>query len=93
MAKPTDEAVADKRQNLVMSASGVEFGASAVNLNLAHGSPTPVDASRAHAIANGHEPPMFGDAMGNVWEWCDDDFQPLPGFEVHPYCTHAARRS
>merc|ERR1719152_342471 len=22
--------------------------------------------------------------MGNVWEWCGDDFHPLDGFRVHP---------
>ena len=25
--------------------------------------------------------------MGNVWEWSEDDFRPLDGFEIHPYCA------
>ena len=61
--------------NAVMSKSGADFAAAGVNLNFAHGSPSPVDASQA----------PFGDAMGNVWEWCEDDFHPLDGFEAHPY--------
>ena len=23
--------------------------------------------------------------MGNVWEWCTDDFGPFPGFVADPY--------
>ena len=43
------------------------------NTNLAYSSPSPVDA-----------PPIaskgpFSDALGNVWEWAEDDFHPLPG--------------
>lgn len=47
------------------------------NLGLAFGSEGPVDAS----------PPTragFRDVFGNVWEWCEDDFHPLPGFTVDP---------
>ncbi|GBG32459.1 Sulfatase-modifying factor 1 [Hondaea fermentalgiana] len=49
-----------------------------VNLNLAFGSETPVDLHPANA--NG-----LHDVTGNAWEWSECDFNPLPGFEVHPY--------
>jgi 5-histidylcysteine sulfoxide synthase len=25
------------------------------------------------------------DPVGNVWQWLSDDFEPLPGFEAHPW--------
>jgi putative 4-mercaptohistidine N1-methyltranferase len=27
----------------------------------------------------------FYDVFGNVWQWCEDHFHPLPGFEAHRY--------
>jgi putative 4-mercaptohistidine N1-methyltranferase len=48
------------------------------NLNLAHGSSSPVDAGRPSAAG-------FHDVFGNVWQWMEDHFNPLPGAEVHPY--------
>jgi len=72
------------REDRVLSASGADFSSEGVNLNLAHGSPAPVDESHRQAVADGRAPPPFGDAMGNVWEWCADDFHPLDGFRVHP---------
>lgn len=59
----------------VMAVEGVT--SSGLNMNLVHGTPAPVDAGK-HAGTGG-----FGDAMGNVWEWCEDDFHPLDGFKVH----------
>ncbi len=47
------------------------------NIQLRYGSPSPVDASPPNK--NG-----FHDLFGNVWERCEDDFNPLPGFAVHP---------
>ena len=47
------------------------------NLNLAYGSPTPVDEFSSKAISH-------NDLLGNVWEWCEDDFHPLDGFKIHP---------
>jgi len=49
-----------------------------VNLNLAYSTPWPVDSS--HGGVNG----AFGDVMGSVWEWCEEMFYPLTGFEVSP---------
>ena len=39
-----------------------------INLNLAFGSPSPVKPR---------------ESLGNVWQWCHDDFEPLPGFRTH----------
>lgn len=48
------------------------------NLNLACGSSSPVDAGKPTAAG-------FHDVFGNVWQWLEDHFNPLPGAEVHPY--------
>ncbi len=70
-----DPAAAGARDT-VMGMRGVEHGARA-NLNLAFSSPSPVDA---YPVADGSP----SDPMGSVWEWCEDDFHPLPGFKVRP---------
>lgn len=49
------------------------------NLNLAYGSPTPVDFCHESVGELG-----FYDPYGNVWQWLSDDFKPLPGFQPHP---------
>merc|ERR1711874_864618 len=51
-------------------------GPGAANTNLAYGSQSPVGA--LPPSGSGHY-----DAMGNSWEWTEDHFNPLPGFEVH----------
>lgn len=58
----------------VMYKSGRDF-AGQLNLNLAYGSETPVDALT---------PTKAGiyDPMGNVWTWCEDFFSALPGFTI-----------
>jgi len=49
-----------------------------VNNNLHFGSEGPVDkfAPNAHG---------FNDVFGNLWQWCEDAFHPLPEFQIHPY--------
>lgn len=56
--------------------SGRDFAALGLNLALAHGSEAPVDAGPP-------SPAGVHDAAGNVWQWLEDDFNPLPGFRVH----------
>jgi 5-histidylcysteine sulfoxide synthase/putative 4-mercaptohistidine N1-methyltranferase len=46
------------------------------NRSLVCGSETSVFAHSSEGIF---------DAFGNVWQWCADHFNPLPGFRVHPY--------
>lgn len=50
------------------------------NLSLASGAERPVgldiDASRDNEA---------GDLFGNVWQWCEDEFNPLDGFAVNKY--------
>ena len=48
------------------------------NLNLAWSSSWPVNAGRATEAG-------FHDVFGNVWQWLEDHFNPLPGAKVHPY--------
>ncbi|NEN94323.1 MAG: 5-histidylcysteine sulfoxide synthase [Moorea sp. SIO3I7] len=51
-------------------------GKEPVNLNLTWGSQTPVNALLPNEAG-------FYDVFGNVWHWCEDDFNPLEGFRVH----------
>ena len=46
------------------------------NYGLSEGGETAVDAH----VSNG-----WGDVFGNLWQWCEDDLNPLPGFKPHPY--------
>ncbi|HRZ07550.1 MAG TPA: 5-histidylcysteine sulfoxide synthase [Candidatus Competibacteraceae bacterium] len=48
------------------------------NLNLAWSSSWPVDAGQPTDAG-------FHDVFGNVWQWQEDHFNPLPGARVHPY--------
>lgn len=50
------------------------------NLNLQYGAESPVDGLAANSLG-------FHDSIGNVWQWCEDAFHPLPGFAIHPYYT------
>lgn len=52
----------------------------AYNHNLRFGAESPVAAMPA----NSHG---IHDSFGNVWQWCEDPFHPLPGFEIHPFYT------
>jgi len=52
--------------------------ASKQNLNFCYASQQPVDALPANGKG-------FRDLMGNAWEWCEDNFNALPGFEPHRY--------
>lgn len=68
----------DFNADKVMVTSGEDFptGSHGANLNLAFSSQNPVDHfAPSHS---GHK-----DTTGNNWEWTEDHFNPLPGFEVH----------
>ena len=47
------------------------------NRGLIQGSESPVDARLSKA--------GVGDVFGNVWQWSQDTFNPLPGFRAHRY--------
>lgn len=49
-----------------------------LNHNLHFGSEGPVDLFLTNSRG-------FHDVLGNVWQWCEDSFHPLPGFSIHPY--------
>ena len=73
-----DSARLDPHADKVMVTGGDTFaeGATASNMNMAFGSQNPVDAfPPSHT---GHR-----DTTGNAWEWTEDHFNPLKGFEVH----------
>ena len=50
----------------------------AFNINLAQSSEGPVNSSRLEGSS-------FFDLFGNVWQWCEDHFNPLSGSRVHRY--------
>ncbi len=60
----------------VTGLDGAGFAARGINLGLAHGSEGPVDAGPA-------APSGAKGVVGNVWQWAEDHFAPLPGFRVH----------
>ena len=68
----------DVSADKVMVTSGEDFpaGANGANLNLAFSSQNPVD--HFQPSHTGHR-----DTTGNAWEWTEDHFNPLKGFEVH----------
>jgi putative 4-mercaptohistidine N1-methyltranferase len=68
----------DVSADKVMMTSGEDFpaGKTGSNLNLAFSSQNPVD--QFEPSHTGHR-----DTTGNAWEWTEDQFNPLKGFEVH----------
>lgn len=74
------QAKLDPKVDSAMWAGGDVFpavaGGAAANLNLAFGSQNPVGS--LPPSSSGHY-----DVMGNAWEWTEDHFNPLEGFEVH----------
>ena len=50
------------------------------NHNLCFGSEGAVDALSSNERG-------FHDTFGNVWQWCEDPFHPLPEFKIHPFYT------
>ena len=68
----------DVAADKVMVTSGEDFdkGETATNLNLAFSSQNPVDFFPPSQT--GHR-----DTTGSAWEWTEDHFNPLRGFEVH----------
>ena len=57
-----------------------EQGQKGFNLNLQYGGESPVNAMAENSQG-------IHDAMGNVWQWCEDTFHPLTEFSIHPYYT------
>lgn len=52
--------------------------ASRYNINFTTGGESPVNAYPASDKG-------FHDTLGNVWQWCEDHFHPLPDAKPHPY--------
>ncbi len=50
------------------------------NLSVLYGSPTPVGF-----MQSGQDESLFHDLFGNVWDWLQNDFYPLPQFEIHDW--------
>jgi 5-histidylcysteine sulfoxide synthase len=73
-----DAARRDVNADKVMVTSGRDFsrGDTGANLNLTYSSQSPVDFFAPSQT--GHH-----DTTGNTWEWTEDHFSPLKGFEVH----------
>ncbi|CAJ1354181.1 unnamed protein product, partial [Effrenium voratum] len=75
-ARPEKMVEACQDRALRLGGEAFAEGPAATNANLAYASQSPVDA--LPASPTGHH-----DAMGNAWEWTEDHFNPLQGFEVH----------
>ena len=66
-------------RDMAMHVSGKQAAALAgFNYQLAYGSQCPVSALAPSSAG-------FHDTFGNAWEWTEDHFAALEGFEVHPY--------
>ena len=63
---------------MIICFNSIVFYQTEYNTNLAHSSMSPVDAYKPNSKG-------FSDVFGNAWEWTEDYFAPLPGFEVHPF--------
>lgn len=48
------------------------------NMNLRYGSECAVNSFQPNTQG-------FYNVFGNVWQWCEDHFSPLPGFKIHPF--------
>lgn len=75
------KARSDTKADRITWASGHEFanpelGQNAANLNLSYSSQSPVGS--LPPSSTGHY-----DVMGNSWEWTEDHFNPLKGFQIH----------
>ena len=57
---------------------GADAFRNGVNANLAYSSMSPVNALPENKKG-------FHDVFGNAWEWMEDYFCALPGFQVHPF--------
>jgi len=78
LGKKNNDVTPDYSVDPVLNYGGDEMAEKGnCNLNLAYGSPTPVDQFSAGTTSH-------SDLLGNVWEWCEDDFYPLDGFKIHP---------
>jgi len=62
----------------VVSGGHANMTQGSYNTNLAYSSMSPVTACHPNTLG-------FHDVFGNAWEWTEDYFAALPGFEVHPY--------
>jgi 5-histidylcysteine sulfoxide synthase/putative 4-mercaptohistidine N1-methyltranferase len=56
--------------------SGPSPGPSDWNVNLRHGSEGPAYQFAQNGVY---------DVYGNAWQWCEDEFNPLAGFQTHPH--------
>jgi len=72
--------ITEAEHNRLRTPGSHEFTFEGSNTNLVHTSATPVD--KYPASPTGHH-----DVMGNGWEWTEDHFNPLDGFQVHPIYT------
>lgn len=69
---------ADASSDDILTVKGSMASAAGKNLNVSYMSFSPVDAMAPTQSG-------FHDVFGNAWEWCEDFFSALPGFQLHAY--------
>ena len=71
------DAAVDEARDAAVALDAPELRAKDVNLSLAYGSPSAVDAGAQARLP-------FPSLAGNCWEYCEDWFAALPGFKASP---------
>ncbi|GAB9464854.1 Iron dependent oxidoreductase [Globisporangium polare] len=69
---------ADAKSDDILTVRNKMVADTGKNLNVSHMSFSPVDAMAPSQSG-------FHDVFGNAWEWCEDMFSALPGFQLHKY--------
>lgn len=78
LMRDAEDRSADTASDDILTVKGSMAAATGKNLNVSYMSFSPVDAMAPTQSG-------FHDVFGNAWEWCEDYFSALPGFQLHAY--------
>lgn len=77
LSEAEHHALRDQASDEVLQTSRLALKNFKANFNLQFSSPWPVQTQAKNSKG-------FKDVFGNVWQWLEDHFHPLEGFELHP---------